>query len=76
MYDHTFSTLSNHQIRHQNTQKWVVKTGDQSVCYATLNGFSWQFQLILSITNIRVLCKFIWVFMVILWTCLLEYQSV
>ena len=38
----------------------------RSVHYANLNGFSWQFQLVLSITNIRMLCKFIWVFMVVL----------
>ena len=37
----------------------------RSVHYANLNGLSWQFQLVLSITNIRMLC-----------THLLEYQSV
>ena len=38
----------------------------QSVYYANLNGFLLQFQLVLSTKNIRVLCKFIWVFMVVL----------
>ena len=48
----------------------------RSVYYANLNGFSWQFQLVLSIKNIGVLCKFIWVFMLVLGTHLLEYKSV
>ena len=38
----------------------------RSVYYANLNGFSWKFQLALSIANIRVLCKFRWIFIVVL----------
>ena len=46
--------------------KWVVQTGDLSVYYTNLNGFSWIFQLALSIMNIGVLCKFRLIFMVVL----------
>ena len=54
----------------------VLSLTNIRVCYANLNGFSWHFQLVLSIKNIGVLCKFIWVFMLVLGTHLLEYQSV
>ena len=47
----------------------------RSVHYANLNGFSWQFQLVLCIKNIPRLCILKWVFMGVLWTHLLEYQS-
>ena len=48
----------------------------RSLFCATFNGFSWQFQLVFSIKNIRVFCKFIWGFMVVSWKHLLKYPSV
>ena len=43
--------------------------------FCKLNGFSWQFHLVLSIKNVGVMFISIWVFMVVLWTHLLEYRS-